>query len=638
MLVYSANGELGDALVERVRMMMKEVEVGDEFVGKVVKTTTFGAFVELAKGTDGLLHISNVSPGERIASVEDVLNKGDEINVRVVEVDRERGRIGLRLADDPEIAGKSVEELATVGAGGGGRRASSSSPRNNGREGGSRGSDRDRGRGERRLGPSPPRRRQRPLLSVTEKEAGSTVSGDPRGEGHRITTLDVGRQGGERTDAGGALGRAGLLDRRGLGARGRAPGRDLAPARAHALPRLAQLQLGGDRPDLRRDGRGVQRGHRQGGDLGVHARARRAPGARVRRDRGDGVAPADSSRRGAAGDLEAEREVVLEEIAMYEDDPQDRVFDVLGEAVFGEHPLGRAVIGRADVVGALTSDQLRAFHAERYSPADVVISAAGSIDHDTLVEMGERCSPQVAESSSGSETPDAALQASADAAGQPGRLLTPSAVAQRHNASPTLSGGCSSCAGRPSSTTSASEAAGSRATTSGASRCGYSTTCSAAAPPRGSFRRCASAGASRTRCSPSRTSTPHTGEVGLYVGTRPENLAQALEVIAGELERFVREPADAQELERSRGERQGPSGAGAGVHGGTDEQAGSSVLCDLPILSVEEIIARIDAVTVEDLRELATDLFRGPSLSVAAIGPDEDALREALGPLEAVAA
>jgi polyribonucleotide nucleotidyltransferase len=122
-LVYSANGELGDALVERVRMMMKEVEVGDEYVGKVVKTTTFGAFVELAKGTDGLLHISNVSPGQRVESVEDVLNKGDEINVRVVEVDRERGRIGLRLTDDPDIAGKSVEELAGVGTGGGGGRS-----------------------------------------------------------------------------------------------------------------------------------------------------------------------------------------------------------------------------------------------------------------------------------------------------------------------------------------------------------------------------------------------------------------------------------------------------------------------------------------------------------------------------------
>jgi len=119
-LIYSANGELGDALVERVRMMMKEVEVGDEYDGKVVKTTTFGAFIELAKGTDGLLHISNVSPGERVETVEDVLNKGDEVKVRVVEVDRERGRIGLRLSHDPDIAGKSVEELAGVGTGGGG--------------------------------------------------------------------------------------------------------------------------------------------------------------------------------------------------------------------------------------------------------------------------------------------------------------------------------------------------------------------------------------------------------------------------------------------------------------------------------------------------------------------------------------
>jgi polyribonucleotide nucleotidyltransferase len=138
-LIYSANGELGDALVERIRMMMKEVEVGDEYVGKVVKTTTFGAFIELAKGTDGLLHISNVSPGQRVDSVEDVLNKGDEVNVRVVEVDRERGRIGLRLAEDPDIAGKSVEELAGVGTGGGG--GGGRPPR----EGGSRNGRSDRG-------------------------------------------------------------------------------------------------------------------------------------------------------------------------------------------------------------------------------------------------------------------------------------------------------------------------------------------------------------------------------------------------------------------------------------------------------------------------------------------------------------
>jgi polyribonucleotide nucleotidyltransferase len=149
-LVYASDGERGDALIDRIRSMTKEVEVGDEYTGKVVKTTTFGAFVELAKGTDGLLHISNVAPGRRIDSVEDVLNKGDELHVRVVEVDRERGRIGLRLADDPEVAGKSVEELAAVGTGDGGPRRERGGDRGrNGRDrdrGGRGGRDRDRGR------------------------------------------------------------------------------------------------------------------------------------------------------------------------------------------------------------------------------------------------------------------------------------------------------------------------------------------------------------------------------------------------------------------------------------------------------------------------------------------------------------
>ena len=142
-LVYPSNGELGEALAERIRSMMKEVEVGDEFTGKVVKTTTFGAFVELAKGTDGLLHISNVSPGQRVNTVEEVLNRGDEIQVKVVEVDRERGRIGLRLSDDPSIAGKSNEELASVVAAGGDRGGERPPRRDsNGRSGGDRGGDR----------------------------------------------------------------------------------------------------------------------------------------------------------------------------------------------------------------------------------------------------------------------------------------------------------------------------------------------------------------------------------------------------------------------------------------------------------------------------------------------------------------
>jgi polyribonucleotide nucleotidyltransferase len=141
-LVYAASGGQGDALVERIHQMTKEVEVGDEYTGKVVKTTTFGAFVELSKGTDGLLHISNISPGERAETVEDVLNRGDEVDVRVVEVDRERGRIGLRLSDDPEIQGKSAEELTTVGTGDRG-------PRGGGERGGRGGGGRDHRRDRR---------------------------------------------------------------------------------------------------------------------------------------------------------------------------------------------------------------------------------------------------------------------------------------------------------------------------------------------------------------------------------------------------------------------------------------------------------------------------------------------------------
>jgi polyribonucleotide nucleotidyltransferase len=150
--VYAPTGQLVDACVERITAMTKDVEVGDKFKGKVVKTTNFGAFVELTKGTDGLLHISNVKPGERVGAVEDVLNQGDEIDVTAVEVDKERGRIGLRLSDDPDVEGKSAEELAGVGTGdpgppGGGRRRDGGGRRRERDGGGGRGGDRGRRRG-----------------------------------------------------------------------------------------------------------------------------------------------------------------------------------------------------------------------------------------------------------------------------------------------------------------------------------------------------------------------------------------------------------------------------------------------------------------------------------------------------------
>jgi polyribonucleotide nucleotidyltransferase len=103
-LVYATDGTKANEAVAAIEALTKEPEVGDTFTGKVVKTTQFGAFVELKKGTDGLLHVSNVGPG-RVAHIEDVMSRGDVVDVVVQEVDKARGRIGLKLVAKHENGG-----------------------------------------------------------------------------------------------------------------------------------------------------------------------------------------------------------------------------------------------------------------------------------------------------------------------------------------------------------------------------------------------------------------------------------------------------------------------------------------------------------------------------------------------------
>ena len=95
-LIYATEGDKAEAAITAITQLTKSPEVGDEYTGKVVKTTQFGAFVELTKGTDGLLHVSNVGPG-RVGHIEDVMTRGDVVDVIVQEVDKDRGRIGLKL-------------------------------------------------------------------------------------------------------------------------------------------------------------------------------------------------------------------------------------------------------------------------------------------------------------------------------------------------------------------------------------------------------------------------------------------------------------------------------------------------------------------------------------------------------------
>jgi polyribonucleotide nucleotidyltransferase len=135
-LVYATSGEKGDAAIAAITALTKDPEVGDEFTGKVVKTTDFGAFVELKKGTDGLLHVSNVGPG-RVNHIEDVIARGDVVDVLVQEVDKARGRIGLKLVQKHENGGFVSPETLI-------ERAKDAPPREPREE---RPRDRDRGRG-----------------------------------------------------------------------------------------------------------------------------------------------------------------------------------------------------------------------------------------------------------------------------------------------------------------------------------------------------------------------------------------------------------------------------------------------------------------------------------------------------------
>lgn len=320
---------------------------------------------------------------------------------------------------------------------------------------------------------------------------------------------------------------------------------------------------------------------------------------------------ADMVWRPRFGELEAEREVVLEEIAMYEDDPQDKVFDVLGGAVYDSHPLGRAVIGRAEVIAATTRAQLSAFHTEHYTPRNIVISAAGSVDHDALVDM-VRAAEGVHSQGTGATEP----------AQSPGPKFEPRVRFERKDTEQ-----FHFCLGGPGIArdderrftlrvldTILGGASSSRIFQEVRERRGLAYSVFSFA-----------------------NLHAHSGDVGLYVGTRPENLGEAVTVLADELERFALEPASPQELERARENAKGRMVLSLESTGARMSRLGGSLLNDLPILSFDEIMQRFDAVTIEDLSTLARDLFAPARLAAAAIGPDEETFRDALAPLRASA-
>jgi predicted Zn-dependent peptidase len=320
--------------------------------------------------------------------------------------------------------------------------------------------------------------------------------------------------------------------------------------------------------------------------------------------------------------LAAEREVVLEEIAMYEDDPQDRVFDVLGGAVFGKHPLGRPVIGSAEVVAAADEERLRVFHDERYTPQRVVLAAAGSVEHEQLVELVQSALERLGPSAlANGRASDRDVPSSA-APLPPGTFERRTRFVEKDTEQYHV------CLGGPGIDRHDERRFALRVLEGVLGGTSSSRLFQEVRERRGL--------AYSVFC----FSNLHaqTGEVGLYVGTRPENLEEALQTIAGELERFAAGPCGQDELERSRENVKGRVGLALESTSARMSRLGSSVLGELPVLSIDEIVARIDSVKAADVEALAGEYYRPQTLSAAGVGPRKDAFQRALECLQAVRA
>jgi predicted Zn-dependent peptidase len=306
----------------------------------------------------------------------------------------------------------------------------------------------------------------------------------------------------------------------------------------------------------------------------------------------------------ALEDVDAERAVVLEEIAMYEDDPQDKIFDILGEAVFGDDPLGRAIIGRPEVIRDTPVDAIRAFHRARYRPDNVVVAGAGSVDHDALVALVAASLPD--DDRHGDGTPVGAAPA------RPRVRFERKDTEQYHV-----------CLGGPGIARDDDRRFALRVLDNILGGTSSSRLFQEVRERRG-------------LAYSVYTFLNHyagTGQIGLYLGTRGDNLAEALRVVGCELERVREEPATRDELERSKDNVKGRVVLSLESTSTRMNRLGSSVLTDVPVLGIDEVIERIDAVTLEDLRELAAELWPLHLLSAAGIGSDQEVFGAAVAPL-----
>ena len=298
-------------------------------------------------------------------------------------------------------------------------------------------------------------------------------------------------------------------------------------------------------------------------------------------------------------DIETEREVVLEEIAMLEDTPQDMVHDLLSEAIFGGDPLGRQIIGRADVISSVSKRALAAYHRQMYTAGNIVLAAAGNLEHDQLLALLERASHQRV------EPPEARTRVRRPLVKPPppGLRFLRKDTEQYHVCIGGI--GVSRTDRRRFSASILDAILGGSAS---------SRLFQEIREKRGLAYAVYSFASQYT----------DTGLIGVYVGTREENLETCLEIVAREIADIAAGNVQERELTRAKENLKGRMVLSMESTSNRMSRLGKSLITDTELLTLDRIIAEIDAVDAGELAELAAVLLAPDSLSASGIGPGEE--------------
>jgi predicted Zn-dependent peptidase len=307
-------------------------------------------------------------------------------------------------------------------------------------------------------------------------------------------------------------------------------------------------------------------------------------------------------------DLDAEREVVLEEIAMVDDTPQELIFDLVTSAVFGNHPLGRPVLGSADVISSVSRRSLGSFHRRRYRVDNVVVATAGSVDHDRLVQLVETMAAKAPAPPARKPSARAPLVAP-----PPPSLVFQKKATEQYHVCLSAPGIARSDRRRFTASILDSVLGG-----SASSRL---------------FQEIREKRGLAYAVYTFSSQYADTGQIGVYLGTREENLGECLRIVAEQVEVIARDGPRPDELVRAKENLKGRIMLSMELTSNRMSRLGKSLITDSELLGLDRILAEIEAVDTDSVAQLATVLLPPEAFSVAAIGPNEERLLEAVEPV-----